>query len=78
MIFLMFGCLFFFVAGACMMFVTNTYYSPVTNTVVETAPIASYQPLGWIGIAFGFFCGYLLLNKMFDVLGMLDEQARGY
>lgn len=60
--------LFFFVGGVCMMGITNTYYSPATDTVVETAPLATYRPLGWIGIAFGFFAGGLAAIKMFQIV----------
>ena len=77
LLYLAFATTFFFISGACMFGVTNTYYSAATDSVVESAPIQIYQYLGWIGIAFGFFCGYLELNKTFDVLGYLNDKSLG-
>lgn len=72
--FLILATICFFVMCATWMGVTTTYYSAATDTVVETAPLAQYQPIGWFGVAFGFLCGYLLINRVFDILGYLYEQ----
>lgn len=59
---------FFFIGGVCMMYVTNTYYSPITDDITESPPITSYQPLGWIGIGTGFVALIMLISKCFDIL----------
>ena len=60
--------IFFFAAGACMMSVTESYYSPVTDMIEETAPIASYMPLGWLGIFLGFFAAFLTIAMGFNII----------
>ena len=73
--FLVLATIFFFVMGVTWMGVTNTYYSAATDTIVETAPIAAYAPIGWIGVGFGVLCLFLILNRVFDILGYLHEQS---
>lgn len=74
-IFLVLATVFFFAAGVCMMYVTETYYSPVTDTIAETLPIASYRPLGWIGIGFGFFALILTVEKAFQMLDSISTEG---
>lgn len=76
-IFLVLATAFSFIAGVCMMGVTDVYYSAATDTVIETVPNSSYQPLGWIGIGFGVFLFYLTGNKIFDVIGYQYEEETG-
>ena len=70
---LIFATLFFFVGGACWMGVTNMYYSPATDTVLETLPNVAYRPIGWIGIVFGIFFAALATIKMFDRIDLHTE-----
>ena len=74
-IFLVLATVVFFAAGVCMMSVTETFYSPVTNTMEETLPIASYRPLGWIGIGFGFFALWLTIEKAFQMIDKISTDG---
>ena len=59
------GLIFFAVGGFCMRLVTNLYYSPISDTIVEVyAP--AYQALSWIGYGFAFLAGFLLLLKAWE------------
>ena len=59
---------FLFIGGVCMMFITETYYSGISDGLIETAPMSTYRPLGWIGIGWGVFVVYLVINKVFDMM----------
>lgn len=67
-IFMVLCVIFLFLGGICMMYVSQTYYSPVTDTLEEIL-IPEYRPLGWIGIFVSFIAGLILTNKVFDLLG---------
>lgn len=58
---------FFVLGGITMMFISETYYSPITDTLEEVL-MPSYRPLGWIGILFGISSAILLTVKVFDIL----------
>jgi len=59
------GLIFFIVGGFCMRLVTNLYYSPISDTIVEVYDPA-YQALSWIGYGFSFLDGFLLILKAFE------------
>lgn len=59
------GLIFFIVGGFCMRLVTNLYYSPISDTIVEVYDPA-YQALSWIGYGFAFLDGFLLILKAFE------------
>ena len=61
-----------FSAGICMLYVTETYYDPVTGLYTETAPDVNIQPFAYIGIGLGVFCAYLTANK---ILVIFDHQV---
>ena len=55
-----------------MFYITQSYYSPVTDTVEEVF-LYNYSPLGWIGIV---LCGFNLMLtalKVFDIIGNKSE-----
>ena len=60
--------LFWFVGGICWMGITNMYYSPQFDTIVESSPLVVYRPLSWVGIGFGMFTGMLTVMKIFDIV----------
>jgi heme/copper-type cytochrome/quinol oxidase subunit 2 len=68
------GTVLFFIAGVCMMNVTETYYSTVTDTLEEINQ-SSYRPLGYIGIGLGILSILLTSKKVFDYLGSQWEQG---
>lgn len=67
-IFLVVSCLFFIFGGICLMFVSETYYSVVTDTVEEVL-MGEYRPFGYAAIIFSFVPGLMATTKVFDVLG---------
>lgn len=68
---LLFSMLCFWFAGITMFYVTQTYYSPISDTLVETF-MEDYRPLGWVGVIWGMFNLYLLVVK---VLGTLKTES---
>jgi len=67
------GLIFFIVGGFCMRLVTNLYYSPVSDAIVEVYDPA-YQALSWIGYGFAFLDGFLLLLKAWDQIDLRSAE----
>lgn len=64
---LLFSMLCFWIAGITMFYVTQTYYSVTTDTLVETF-MEDYRPLGWFGVIMGMLVLYFLVVKVIDLL----------
>lgn len=64
---------FLFLAGITTWYITDSYYSPQSDSIIETEPLSQYRPIGWIGIGFALFCGLLTAIKIFDVIGKESE-----
>jgi Ca2+/Na+ antiporter len=58
----------FFLAGICMLGITETYYSVVTDTLVEHTMLM-YRPFVWLGVGLAFVDAFFLIPKVFEVLG---------
>lgn len=67
-IFFTVGFILFFLAGICMMGITEMYYSVTTDTLVEY-PITFYRPFVWLGVGLAFVDAFFLITKVFEVLG---------
>jgi len=67
-IFMVGATIFFFIAAATMMYITETYYSPVSDTCEEIL-MTSYHPLGWLLGGWSAISAILLTWKIFQILG---------
>lgn len=67
-IFMACAIVFFFIAGVCMMYVTEVRYSITTDTYNEVL-IESYLPMGWLFIGLAMVSAILLTWKVFQILG---------
>ena len=72
-ILLTFSMIFWFIAGVCMMSVTETYYSVTTDTL-EIMWMEYQRPVGWIGGIMGMFVLYLLVKKVFGTIDLSTEE----
>lgn len=61
------------IGGIGFMFVSETYYSVVSDTVEETL-ITSYRPIGYAIIIFAFIPFLMLISKIFSVLGAGENE----
>lgn len=72
-----FATLFLFLAGVCTMYITEMYYSPSTDSIVETIPTSTNRYLGFVPIGLGMFSFILLVVKIMDILGKKWTEENG-
>jgi len=61
------------IGAACFLYVTQSYYSPVTDTIEEIR-LPIYEPFMYLGIGFAVIAAVMLVQKIFNIL---EERTTG-
>ncbi len=64
----------FFIAGVCMLYATETYYSVDNDTIMEI-DLPSYRPLSYIFFGLAILDLILISKKVFDYLELQREEG---